>query len=100
RRTARLARGWYGFAQDVDGTRRCLDGLRSACAAEGRRFEDLEISITPPPERERLVLDRDTAQRYADLGVHRLTIFSPRARDAAGVLRVVADAERDLVGRV
>ena len=27
-RAARLAKGWYGFAQDVDGTQKCVEGLR------------------------------------------------------------------------
>ena len=100
RRAARLARGWYGFALDVEKTRVCLDGLRDACREVGRRFEDLEISVTPAPERERPLLDRDAARRFADLGVHRLIVYSPRARDAGAVLRVVDDAARDLVERV
>jgi probable F420-dependent oxidoreductase len=97
RRAARLARGWYGFALDAGRTKACLDGLRSACREVGRRYEDLEISVTPAPERERPLLDRDTARRFADLGVHRLIVFSPRARDADGVLGVIGEAERELV---
>ena len=92
RRAARLARGWYGFALDHERTRACVDGLRTACRDVGRRFEDLEISVTPAPERDRTVLDRDAVRRFADLGVHRLILFAPRARDEAAVLRVVADA--------
>src|SRR5579864_5013105 len=41
-RAARLAKGWYGFALDVDGTAKCVEGLRAACNAAGRKFEDLE----------------------------------------------------------
>ncbi|HYR95693.1 MAG TPA: LLM class F420-dependent oxidoreductase [Candidatus Binatus sp.] len=100
RRAARLARGWYGFALDPERTKACLDGLRAACRDVGRRFEELEISVTPAPERERPILDREAARRFADLGVHRLIVFSPRARDAEGVLRVVGAAERELVGQV
>ena len=100
RRAARLARGWYGFALDVDRTLVCLDGLRAACREVGRRFEDLEISVTPAPERERPLLDREAARRFADAGVHRLIVFSPRVRDAEGVLRVIGDAGRELVGKV
>ena len=66
----------------------------------GRRFEDVEISVTPAPERERLLLDRDAARRFADLGVHRLIVYSPRVRDTEGVLRVVGDAARELVEKV
>ncbi len=100
RRAARLARGWYGFGIDLERTKACLDGLRAACRDAGRRFEDLEISVTPAPERDRPLLDRDAARRFADLGVHRVIVFSPRARDAAAVLDVVARAERELVGKV
>src|SRR5690348_2264073 len=46
-RAARLAKGWFGFAQDFDGTVKCLAGLRAACKQAGRRFEDLEISVAP-----------------------------------------------------
>jgi len=93
-RAARLAKGWYGFALDLDGARQCVEGVRAACAKAGRKFEDVEISITP-----RVKVDRDTAKKFADLGVHRL-ILLPRAQDEAGVLAVVRDAERELIGKV
>src|SRR5207249_6171347 len=100
RRAARLAKGWYGFALDLEKTRACLEGLKQACAAVGRRFEDVEVSITPPPERERPVLDVEAAKRFAELGVRRLILYQPRARDEAAVLRVVEQAAHDLVGKV
>ncbi|MGH7899454.1 MAG: LLM class F420-dependent oxidoreductase [Candidatus Binatia bacterium] len=100
RRAARLARGWYGFALDVERTKSCLEGLHEACRAAGRRFEDLEISVTPVPERDNLVLDRDTAKRFADLGVDRLILYSPRARDEAGVLGIVGEVEKNLIGKI
>ena len=93
-RAARLAKGWYGFAQDLDGTAKCLAGLRDACKAEGKKFEDIEISITP-----RIKVDRDTAKRFADLGVHRL-ILLPRAEQEAAILQMVSDTNRDLIGKV
>src|ERR1700693_2781010 len=57
-RAARLAKGWYGFAQDRDGTAKCVEGLRAACKAAGRSFEDVEVSITPSP---RVKVTSDTA---------------------------------------
>ena len=48
-RAARLAKGWYGFALDLEATAKCVEGLRAACKAAGRRFEELEISVTPSP---------------------------------------------------
>src|SRR5581483_154178 len=64
-RAARLAKGWYGFALDLDTTKKCIAGLRAACKAAGRRFEDLEISVTP-----RTKVTRDEARAFADAGVH------------------------------
>ncbi len=93
-RAARLAHGWYGFALDLDGTAKALEGLRAACKGAKRRFEDMQISVTP-----RVRVDRDTAKRFADLGVHRL-IMLPRANDEAGVLEAVREAERELIGKV
>jgi hypothetical protein len=73
-----------------------IDGLRKACERHKRRLDEIEISITPKAAP---TLDRDLARRFADLGVGRL-IIAPRARDVEGVLRVVATAEHELVGRV
>jgi probable F420-dependent oxidoreductase len=115
-RVARLAKGWYGFALDLEGTQSCINGLREACKTEGRKFEDLEISVTP-----RAKVDRDTAKRYADLGVHRL-ILLPGANDEASILsgnldgndeasilfgndeasilKMISETNRDLIGKV
>jgi len=98
-RAAHHARGWYGFALDVERAAAAIDGVRAACRTVGRPLEQLEISVTPIPDRERLVPDADTARRYADLGVHRLIVF-PRARDEAALLNAIGDAERTLIGRV
>src|ERR1700680_4402598 len=46
-RAARLGKGWFGFALDVEATGKCVDGLRAACKQAGRRFEDLEVSVAP-----------------------------------------------------
>jgi probable F420-dependent oxidoreductase len=93
-RAARLARGWYGFALDLDTTRRHIDGLRDACKQAGRSFEDLEISVTPNRR-----IDRDEARRYADAGVHRLILLH-RQNDPGGVMRFIGECEHELVGKV
>jgi len=95
-RAARLAKGWYGFGQDLDGTAKCVEGLRAACKDAGRRFEDVEVSITPSP---RVKLDRDTAKRYADLGVSRL-IPLQRGADEAELLKGVGEIARELIGKI
>jgi probable F420-dependent oxidoreductase len=93
-RAARLARGWFGFALDAEGTAKCVEGLKRACTEAGRRFEDLEISVTP-----RGRVDAETAKRFAELGVSRLILLH-RARDERGVLDFVAEMERGLIGKL
>ena len=93
-RAARLGKGWFGFALDVEATGKCVDGLRAACKQAGRRFEDLEVSVAP-----RGRVDRDAAKRFADAGVDRLILLH-RARDEAGLSQFVGEAERELVGKV
>jgi len=93
-RTARLGNGWYGYALDLTATRDCIAGIRAACADAGRRFEEIEVSITPKGD-----LDRDLARRYADLGVARL-ILPPRGRDVGEALQAIAAAERNLIAKV
>src|SRR3984893_4602981 len=93
-RAARLGKGWFGFALDVEATGKCVDGLRAACQQAGRRFEDLEVSVAPLGR-----VDRDAAKRCADAGVDRLILLH-RARDEAGLSQFVGEAERELVGKV
>ncbi len=93
-RAARLAKGWYGFALDLDGARKCIDGLRQACAKTGRKFEELEISVTPRPP-----VDLDTARRFAEAGVHRLILLT-RASDETGLLKEVDTVAASLIGKV
>jgi probable F420-dependent oxidoreductase len=95
-RAARLAKGWYGFALDLDATAKCVEGLRAACKTADRRFEDVEVSITPHAK---VKVDRDTAKRYADLGVSRL-ILLPRGADEKALLEHVRETERELIGKV
>lgn len=93
-RAARLAKGWFGFALDLDGAAKCIEGLKGACTAANRRFEDLEVSVTP-----RGRVDADDARRYAELGVSRLILLH-RGRDEAGILNFISETERSLINRV
>jgi probable F420-dependent oxidoreductase len=93
-RSARLAQGWFGFALDVEGTVKCVEGLRAACKDAGRRFEELEISVAP-----RGRIDADSAKRFADAGVHRLVLLH-RANDERGLLEFIGTTGRELIGKV
>ena len=93
RRAARYGNGWYGFALDLDATRRAIEGLRAAEQRFDRAPElgKLEITITPPGR-----IDRDAAHGYAALGVDRLVLLG-RGRNADEQLAAIELAERDLV---
>jgi probable F420-dependent oxidoreductase len=93
-RTARLGDGWFGFGLDRDRTAGCIDGIRKACERFGRRFDEIEISLTP-----RARVDSDVAKQYAELGVHRIVLYTC-ARDESGVLEFIRASERELIGRL
>jgi probable F420-dependent oxidoreductase len=99
-RAARLASGWYGFALDASAARSAIAGVKAACEKQGRSFADLEISVTPAPERERLTIDRAGAERFAELGVDRLILYSPRARSQSDLLKLIDEVGTDLIGKV
>lgn len=84
RRAVREADGWYGWGLDLDATAARLEALHAA-AASARRPKDLgrlEITITPPGD-----IGHETAKRYADLGVDRLSLQLPWALQPTGLER-------------
>lgn len=94
RRAVTRGNGWYGFALDLDGTRRCLAGLEAARHRHPRPPElgELEITITPAGK-----LDRDLVRRYAEAGVHRLVPFRP-TRDGEGAIAFVHRTAEAVLG--
>ncbi|GAA4383172.1 LLM class F420-dependent oxidoreductase [Actinomadura verrucosospora] len=72
RRAVQSADGWYGVYLTPEEAARALSDLQDAAKLHSRpaSLGPLEITITPPPG----PVDRDSAQRYAAMGVHRLTI--------------------------
>lgn len=93
-RTARLAQGWFGFALDVAATATCIEGLKVACSAAERKFDEIEISVCP-----RGRIDLDAAKRFAEAGVHRLILLH-RERDEQGILGFIAATGQSLIGKV
>ncbi len=98
RRAVEQGFGWYGFALDAAGVRRCLEGLREAAERYERpaALGPLEISVTPRPTRGGAAMDRATADHFAALGVHRLVLLPPRSLDADGVSRFVEKTSREI----
>ena len=95
RRAVQQANGWAGWNVAPDALAGALDGLRDAARRYARpaQLGELEITVgvTCP-------LDRSTAGRYAELGVHRIVLLpgdEPGAMD-----RVIEAGGRELIGRV
>jgi probable F420-dependent oxidoreductase len=97
RRAVEQGHGWYGFALDPAGAAAQMEGLREAASRWERPAElgELEISVTP-----RGTPDRETAERFAELGVHRLVLMPRRELDEEGLAAYVSRAGESLVGQV
>ena len=97
RRAVEQANGWYGYAMSLDETAALLAQLREAAGRYPRpaSLGELEISVAP-----RVPLDKDTAQRFATLGVHRLILIPPRGMEAPALEQWVKTIGETLVGQV
>ena len=97
RRTIEQANGWYGFAYDLDEIVAVLAQLREAASRYQRpaSLGELEISIAP-----RIPIDKETAQRFAELGVHRIIFIPPPGNDASALVQWITTLGATLVGRV
>jgi probable F420-dependent oxidoreductase len=97
RRTVEQANGWYGFALDLDEIASVLAQLREAAIRYHRpaSLGELEISVNP-----RVPLDKKTAQRFAELGVHRLILYPPHGMDAPAIEQWVTTLVETLVGQI
>jgi probable F420-dependent oxidoreductase len=95
RRAVQHANGWYGWALDLDGATRCIEGLHAAMERYGRPAElgPLEISVTPRGE-----VTPETVERYAALGVHRLVLILPPRAGVDDLERFIAETARTLIG--
>ena len=70
--------GWYGFALDIERTKKCLAELQEAHKNNERPsvLGKLEISVTPIGQ-----VDLDMVKRFADIGVDRLIVLPPTQSD-------------------
>ncbi len=97
RRTIEQANGWYGFAYDLDETAAILSQIHEAANRYQRPVSlgELEINVAP-----RIPIDKETAKRFADLGVHRLIFIPPPGKDAAALVQWITTLGETLVGQV
>jgi probable F420-dependent oxidoreductase len=96
RRATESADGWYGWDLDLDQTSQALAALGAAAEHYERPagLGELEITITPRGD-----VDLESAQRYADLGVHRLAI-QPSTMNGSAIDEIIARVGETLVGRI
>jgi alkanesulfonate monooxygenase SsuD/methylene tetrahydromethanopterin reductase-like flavin-dependent oxidoreductase (luciferase family) len=97
RRAVEQGNGWYGYGLDVEDAKRAIALLRVAAVKYPRPAElgEMEISVNP-----RVPVDRATAQRFVELGVHRLILSAPQNADVPAVEGFVQAVGSSLVGQV
>ena len=96
-RAATRGHGWYGWGMDLHETASTLARLRAAVRGVERdpALGDLEITMTPSG-----TVDLAEAERYAELGVHRLNLQIPGGLVEREVFRFIEDVGREIVGRL
>ena len=97
RRAIEQASGWFGYGLDLEETARAIADLHETAKRYSRSaaLGELEISVAP-----RVPVDRATAQRFSELGVHRLIVAPPQNADAAAATRFIETVGSTLVGEV
>jgi len=97
RRTIEQAGGWYGYAYDFEETVAVLSQIREAADRYHRpaSLGELEISIAP-----RIPIDKETANRFADLGVHRLVFIPPPGKDSTALVQWITTLGETLVSQI
>jgi alkanesulfonate monooxygenase SsuD/methylene tetrahydromethanopterin reductase-like flavin-dependent oxidoreductase (luciferase family) len=97
RRAVEVANGWYGFSLDLEETANAIADLRQASRRYPRPdfLGGLEISVAP-----RIPVDLAVAERFAELGVHRLILIPRRYLDGPALEEFVATVGSELIGRV
>lgn len=88
--------GWYGWDLNVEQVAQALTPRRAAASRYERPAVrgDLEITSTPSG-----TTDLATARRYADLGVHRLTL-QPHIMEGTAMDELIDAIGSTLVGQV
>jgi probable F420-dependent oxidoreductase len=96
RRAVESAVGWYGYALDIEGTARILTDIRAAAQRYVRpaSLGELEISVTPS-----IPVNREVAEQFAALGVHRLILNPPRNASETELEQLVTTVGETLIGQ-
>jgi len=97
RRAVEVANGWYGWSLDLEETAHAIADLRQAARRYPRPdfLGELELSVAP-----RIPVDLAVAERFAELGVHRLILIPRRYLDGPALEEYVAMVGNMVIGRV
>jgi len=96
-RAVERGNGWYGWALDLNETAQCLAGIREAARRYSRpaALGELEMSVA-----RRVPVDRDMAQRFGEMGVHRIVLIPQQGSNVDALEGFIDTAGNTLVGRV
>ena len=97
RRAVEVGNGWFGFSLDLEETAHAIADLRQSARRYPRPdfLGELEITVAP-----RIPIDLAVAQRFAELGVHRLVLIPRRYLDGPALEEFVVTIGSELIGRV
>lgn len=97
RRAVEQGDGWFGFGLDLDGAKQAVASLRDTAKKYPRppALGELEITVAP-----RIPVDAATAEKFAEIGVHRLNLIPPQGADAAVAEQFIEDVGSRLIGKV
>ena len=112
KRVVALGDGWHAAFPSVEALEKGLALLREECSRQGRRFEDLTLSVraglsirSAPAGPDRKPLQGSPEQivsdlrRYRDLGVHTV-LFETRLRDLEDTVGIYETLARDIRPRL
>lgn len=97
RRAIRQGNGWFGFGLDLEDSKRAVAALREAAGKYSRPAELGELEITVAPK---VPVTKSIAQKFSEIGVHRLNLIPPQDADASVAEKFIDTAESTLIGQV
>jgi probable F420-dependent oxidoreductase len=97
RRAVRQGNGWFGYGLDLEDTKRAIAALREAAVKYPRpaALGELEITVAP-----KVPIDQATAQKFSELGVHRLNLVPPQDANPKVVEGFIETTGSALIGQV
>jgi probable F420-dependent oxidoreductase len=97
RRAIEKGNGWFGYGLNLEQIESAIAKLHEAEKRYTRPKElgELEISVAPS-----IPIDKPTAQKFAELGVHRLILIPPPNLNTPALEQFIENVGKTLVGKV